>query len=135
MREIKFRMWSPKSEKYFYGTEPLYCLISQTSFNSKEEILGDIPFDFIAEGFVFEQYTGLKDKNGKEIYDGDKIKYWHEEKFFKVEVEGHIEWDEIEVAFLIVYYSGSILISSLDVTYCMFEVIGNIHEVTNETPK
>jgi len=60
MREIKFRMWG--SKKYFYDIRGVMeCLSQQMSGLYNHE----------ADGSVFEQYTGLKDKNGREIYEGD----------------------------------------------------------------
>ena len=56
MREIKFRAW--------YG-EKIGMLPPQ--FN------GDINEIFAAQNGVYMQYTGLKDKDGKEIYEGDII--------------------------------------------------------------
>ena len=59
MREIKFRAWDGKkmmSELPAY-LEPHDVNETISSMNS--------------EGIVLMQYTGLKDKNGKEIYEGD----------------------------------------------------------------
>ncbi len=57
MREIKFRYWD-EQEKTMYVSDGL------ASFFSSFEML-DMPL---------MQYTGLKDKNGKEIYEGDIVK-------------------------------------------------------------
>ena len=65
MREVKFRAWYEKEKRFLSwdelqdGTESL-----QTYFNNE---LSDVS--------PLMQYTGLKDKNGKEIYEGDVVKY------------------------------------------------------------
>lgn len=78
--EIKYRFWMTKLNEYFswerimgYCPEQLYDYLSET----RESVL------------VREQYTGIKDKNGTEIYVGDvfKIKHgynWKKESYFEV---------------------------------------------------
>lgn len=67
MREIKFRCRDKEAEWMFE-----FNLLDEEWYNEK---LGTIPLD---ESQVIMQYTWLKDKNWKEIYEGDILMIWKE---------------------------------------------------------
>mgnify|MGYP000259234524 CR=1 FL=1 len=71
-REIKFRAWHKDLKKMFkIGQITLEKGTWNFDPNDRDFIGMSIPFQ---PSFVLMQYTGLHDKNGKEIYEGDIIK-------------------------------------------------------------
>lgn len=119
MREIKFRAWDERNK------EMVYDLTLQTS-NGEPIKVCSFP------NHTFLQYTGLKDKNGKEVYEGDIVIY----RGYEVENGKQIRpirTREIK-NFIKDTYS---LLCITENTGNLVEVIGNIHdnpEMLKEVP-
>ena len=74
MREIKFRAWDEYSKKMDY--DPMIKVFGQKWYSVN---------DHFNDSDILMQYTGLKDKNGVEIYEGDVIKCEIQDKYKKNE--------------------------------------------------
>ena len=93
-----------------------------------EKGLFDLPFHILCKSdeFIIEQCTGLKDRNGKLIYEGDICTYWVEGDFHR-EVLVKIGFDKKSCYWYINdewRYKSSFYCSNI----ATLKIIGNIHE-------
>jgi len=130
MRALYFRAYNTKKKEWLFPYPEPFSIIGETTI-----------FDCLRQQSMTEtdgfndieitQFTGLKDKNGKMIFEGDRVKYWDS---YKV-------WIETEVEF----YGGAwvIMAHEKDGTEIQLnefelqdmqgiEIIGNIYEPPKE---
>ncbi|AUO14752.1 YopX family protein [Priestia megaterium] len=123
MREIKFRLFS-KTKNKMLGWEDL-----KRKKNVSLRVLEDNDDN---ERFSFwMQYTGLTDKNDKEIYEGDIIKgcgWDNEEQIFYVKFGNGEYFLEAPESADYEYYNGDYPHGDRVDNWCEGEVIGNIYE-------
>ena len=67
MRELKFRIWD-KTDREWTSYPPFFS-------SAHGKIFEFFPSKYQAENLVIQQFTGLTDKNGKEIYEGDIVRF------------------------------------------------------------
>lgn len=71
MKELKFRVWIERYKKYMPISLIDFEPISGKIVGVEVVATGGDWSKFYPEEVILEQYTGLKDKNGREIYEGD----------------------------------------------------------------
>ena len=107
MKELKFRAWDGKK------------MIDDVMPVSETDIVELFEYEHqVTEVEAVEQYTGIKDKNGKEIYEGDIVSVRNKNRKNEYDI-GVVEFGKaaFRCPFLLgKYHSGQV------------EVVGNVHE-------
>lgn len=129
MREIKFRGYSCAMEKWYYGS--LVCL---PAISDDTCAVCDIMDEEGSRHPVSKvgQFTGLHDRNGKEIYEGDFVEYTYTSRRgrgYKPQEhteKGYIVYREQEAGFVLVLPKSDICVGEI---FCKcINVIGNIFD-------
>lgn len=114
MREIKFRFWNKKEKKM-----EMFMQLHNSDM-------------FTHENFIPLQYTGLKDKNGKEIYEGDilsDLEVLGTDENGNEEISYHVvAWDDDRCFFGLLGFDDPVVVVFDEYDMDELEIIGNIYE-------
>lgn len=124
MREIKFRAWQSVLKIMDYSPD------NSISFDGKIVNFGNTDITGYNDNIM--QYTGLKDNNGKEIYEGDFLGVDGGGKDFPCPVS----WDIVQAQWVceVPWLKNKLpnkyvpIASYVGMSFCEVEVIGNIYE-------
>ena len=115
---IKFRVWDKNENRYFIDGKDGY-LANLLCCNDWDM--------FDPDDYVWEQFTGLKDVDGKDIYEGDIVHGYDQEPDRDDGYIGSSVTDVVNFKYG-AFWIGDSWYKTMVMTPPIVEVIGNVHE-------
>lgn len=121
MRDIKFRVWDKETKHMHICGEDVHDTINfeietnRAYYYNLQNGCGSLRED---SDYVLMQYTGLKDKNGKEIYEGDIVR-------LGTYTKGVVEYSDEYAQFIIINTNTIEYEYEPLADYTKIEIIGN----------
>lgn len=126
---FKFRVWNKEEKKMYYDAQNTY------DYMTGEPIIFAESFGCLLNNddeWEVEQCTGLKDKNGNLIYEGDIIRFCLNTRGYVLAYERAVVWDNESSSFMIVSNLDQVKPRTKrqmpNTKTHNIEIIGNIHE-------
>ena len=121
----KFRAWDSAKKEMFKDTFAI-TESGQVVVVEQEDVVCPPDYVFV-DYLVIMQSTGLRDKNGKEIFEGDILACKTDDEVINL----NVFWDEEHALFMFEskkYNEQEPLAELVENNTYLFEIIGNVHE-------
>lgn len=125
-REILFRGFNEKNNKWLYG----YYFVNRGLHFVVDDETQTNPLvnwkDFVVKPDTIGQYTGLKDKNSKEIYEGDILEFTESHWFsYGIKYKGVVKYSDL--GFVVYTLDDKFELGWISYNKTL-KIVGNIHD-------